>query len=541
MVRDSLIRNHSPARRHQRGPTGLGRLGAGLLVLALLGGCSSSDPSGPGGEASFTYDPDRSEIEITILNSQFFKVSSVTSGDVDAQWYVDGEKRGEGAGFNYFPSTVGWDTVRVEAVSGGSRDERQWRIRVVPTEDELPGEVPGVAIEHAELPGEVVVQWEHVGATSHPIAEYVVAASYDGPVSTLNWDDAMQLAVVEHVEGRLLYSRTFDLDDGIWVWFAVRARDELGQMSDITRVYDHRMSYPWTLGVQVQEAGGGPVSEVILRWVIDGVAYNGNTPYDGYYEIGPIRNIDTVHFETRINNAGVTGEYYDYVNPEVSVDEGPLLDIHLIPRQRIDEECTTNYGDHEFLHYLRAITYTELASAIRPNQQLLRWDHYPLLVYVPEFTRSDGLDMRAAALLAIDRWNAVMGEDYFQITTEAEGADVIYEFGNLVSAYGQVRLLEPEGFGSSLYATIPELMKVTIDSDVLTNEDFLVMTNLHELGHVLGLYIHPSCTDSAYLMNAAWSSSFDDENGGIHPDEQLAVRMIRHLPQGTEMDLYVTD
>lgn len=541
MKRTDDIRNRLPRPIRQRAS---GRFASALLafgILAAAAGCSSSDPSGPGGETNFVYDPDRSEIEITILNSQFFKVSAATSGDLQAEWFVDGEKRFDGTGFNYFPASIGWDTVRVEVSAGGTSDARQWLVRVVQTEDELPGEVPGILIEHAPLPGEVIVSWGRVTATSHPIAEYVVAASYDGPVSTANWDEAMQLAVVEHVDGRLQYTGTFDLDDGVQVWFAVRARDELGQLSDITRVYDHRMSYPWSLGLQVQEAGGGPVAEVILRWVVGGVVHQGNTPFDGYYEIGPFRNIDVVHFETQMNNGGVTGEYYDYVNPEVTVEDAPLLDIHLIPRRTIDEQCTTELGDQEFLTYFRARTRTNLAYAIRPNQQLLRWETYPLQVYVPEFERGDGVDMKAAAVAAVERWNSVMGEPYFELVDDAGTADVRFEFTDLIGKYGYVSLLEPSDAEYFVGMVAPEKMLVEIDSEVLTESDFLLITNIHELGHVLGIYEHSYCLDSPYLMNLVPVSSVNDANGGIHPDEQLTVRMIRYLPQATEMDLYVLD
>ena len=40
--------------------------------------------------------------------------------------------------------------------------------------------------------------------------------------------------------------------------------------------------------------------------------------------------------------------------------------------------------------------------------------------------------------------------------------------------------------------------------------------------------------------SAIWGS-FDDENGGIHPDERNLVHMIRHLPQGMDMSLFVLD
>ena len=515
-----------------------------LLAVVALTACSDSGPSGPGAEPDFRYEPDLGELQITILNSQFFKVETDPAMSVAADWYVDGEKQREGSGFNYFPGTIGWDTVRVEAVADGYRDSRQWLVRVLPSEDTLPPEVAGVSIEHAAEPGEAVVRWLRIVQSTHPMQDYRVRASYDGPVSMANWDQAILLDTVPHVDGTLQYSGTYDLEDGQPVWVAVRARDELEQLSDITRVYDHTVSYPWTLGVRVQEVGGDPVSEVILRWQVNGRSFQGNTPFNGFLEIGPFRNVDQLRLETQINNGEVLGDYYDFLHPEITVELGTELGIHLIPRHTIDEECTVGSWDGEFLRYMRYLTRTETAYALRPNHQLLHWAEYPLTVHIPEATRpGDDLDLRATALAALDSWNTVMGEDYFVETADFEAADVYFDFADLPDAYGEAILELPAGRESYQDSVIPERVRVSIDTGEVTDAQFVHTTIMHELGHVLGVYEHaPSdCSSAGYLMYSAPGTTPTDPNGGIHPDEQLLAKVIRYLPQGMEMNRYVLD
>ncbi len=532
--------SRDPARRNSRGLL----WGILWLVGLLLSGCGDSGPSGPSAPPDFRYEPDLGELQLTILNSQFFKVEIQSNSPAQVDWYVDGEKKRDGAGFNYFPSTVGVDTVRAEVRVDGYEDSREWLVRVLATEDSLPPEVAGITIEDADDPGEVLVRWLRVVNSPHPVSDYLVAASYQEPVSAANWDAAILLGTVPHAEGTLQYSGIYDLEDGRQVWVAVRARDELEQLSDITNVYDHLVSYPWTLGVQVHEVGGEPVSEVILRWEANGVSYQGNTPFNGFLEIGPFRSVDTVRFETRINNGAVLGDYYDFLNPAVSVDEGADLDVPLIPRHAIDDNCTVSTWGGEFLPYLLYLTTTEFTYALRPTQALWHWDHYPLNVYVPAALRdSDGLDLRQTALMGIQSWNTVMGEDYFEVVDTLEEADVFFEFEFLTGAYGKAELVLPAGRSNFPDSVIPELTRVIVNSEVETTQEFVQSTVMHELGHVLGIYSHaPSdCADAGYLMYSTPGSSPSGPNGGIHPDEQLVAKVIRYLPQGMDMSRYVLE
>ncbi|MBU8871924.1 MAG: hypothetical protein KOO60_13740 [Gemmatimonadales bacterium] len=513
-----------------------------LAVLTLLAGCSdSSDITTPDQEPQFSYLPEAENLALEFPNKQFFRVTVSPDGDYSVNWVVQGQVVGNEDTFNYSPNLVGLDTVRVVTNYGDHTDEHEWVITVSSTADDIPPEVTGLALEDGLEPGILSLRWGSVPGSIYPMQDYLVAMRYDGPVSIEDWDNATLLEVVPHDQSVIQYARNYPLDPGMDVWFGVRARDEVGQMSDISRSYRHTVTYPWTLGITVKDEWGEPVPLVILKWTANGVAYSGNTPTDGFLEIGPFRNIDEISLETQINHGGFFGEFYDFKDPAISDADGMDLDIILIPRFGSDETCPDFGG--EFLEYFRYMTGTDtIFDDLRPDNCLWKWDSYPLRVYLPEFTRGDDLNLKEVSLDGIQTWNSLMGEDYFIIAESEAEADVVLSFPAMVNDFGLVTWLEPSDEEYFIGSTVPEKMKVEIDSSrEQSGAEFIQITVMHELGHVLGAYRHAPCSNSDYLMYVAVSSDLDDENGGIHPDERNLVHMIRHLPQGVDMSHYLLD
>lgn len=509
-----------------------------VLISALLVGCSgSSGPTIPV-NISFDYLPSAVDLELTISQNLFFKVNAPANTDFSVNWFVNGNNVFQGHTFTYFPATLGVDTLRAEVRSGTVQDDRQWQIRVVSTQNDLPPEVIPVILEDGLLPGEVSARWLGVTGTASPIRDYIVAMSYNGPLNVVNWNEAALQDTVPH-DNKLEYQRTYLLNYGQNVWFAVRARDERQVMSDITHAYARAVTYPWTLGVSIVDDRVAPVPQVIVKWTAIGVNYSGSTQGSGFLEIGPFRNIDRITLETQINNDGVIGEYYDYRDPAISIEEGTELDITLMPHFGLDESCDAGFNE-KFLTYFRYMTTTDRESVLRPNYRLLKWAEYPLQVYVPARENAFGLEMRPAVLDAMQAWNTVMGETYFELVETSSAADIVFYFPSL-QAYGLTTIVEPSDKDYSLGSVVPELVSIEIDSSRDTGRSTLVMVSMHELGHALGISRHAPCNGPAYLMYTSYASSIDDENGGIHPDEQNMVRMIRNLPQATDMSLYVLD
>jgi len=104
------------------------------------------------------------------------------------------------------------------------------------------------------------------------------------------------------------------------------------------------------------------------------------------------------------------------------------------------------------------------------------------------------------------------------------------------AANGQASIVLPDDQPYQLGDVVPQRMCVYIH-DTLDDEQRIRETALHELGHVLGLVRHSSCSRSGYLMYFTAAGALDNgPENAIHPDELRAVRAIRHLPQGYDME-----
>jgi hypothetical protein len=517
----------------------LGAVCGALLLLALASGCSDSGPAGPDVNLSFSYLPGDSELELGISQNQFFKVEVSPEASFSVDWYAGGELLSEGRNFTYFPSHLGVDTLRAEVTSDGTRDQREWIIRVVSSIDDRPPEVTPIYLEDGALPGEVTARWLEVAESSFAIEEYVVAISYDGPINVNNWDSVVIKDTVPD-DGSLQFQRTYPLTYGVNVWFAVRARDVTGQLSAITRGYGHSVTYPWSLSLTVLDDELAPAPQVILKWIANGVESSGNTPASGFLEIGPFRNIDSISLETQINNGSEIGDFYDFVDPEISVTDGTDLTITLMGRFGMDTGCLAGFNG-DFLKYFRYMTSTDRESTLRPNYFLLKWESFPVRVYVPEFVDEFGMDLAAVVADGVAGWNNVMGEAYFELVDRIAEADIYFEFPDLPNQIGLVTLMEPSDEDYSIGSVIPEKMRVEIDSGTDRVRRVAVMVVMHELGHTLGIARHVPCQDPPYLMYISVATDLDDEHGGIHPDEQNMARMLRYLPQAMDMSLFVLD
>ncbi len=319
---------------------------------------------------------------------------------------------------------------------------------------------------------------------------------------------------------------------GAEVWVAVRAVDDLGQMSLIGDIgYTVTTTGWWLNGVVLDER-----SQVLPGIIVASVEpqTSTNTENSGTFRLGPFRNIDRVVLTTNSSNAPISG-WYDFESVELDSVSGRDLAIRLITRHTLDVDC--DLYDGQFLNYFRVMTRT-LDDIVDPEAaQLRRFENFPLRAYVPDFVNGQDVDYGAAAEFAMAFWDSVMGEPYFTPTSDQSEAQVIFTFDNSSpNLFGEARLLEPAAPGVKLGDVIPEVTEVYLRSDFSTAK-FTKEVALHELGHILGLLAHSGCLISGHLMTVGASGSLSNENP-IHPDEQNAVRTLRYLPQSIDMGSY---
>ena len=506
---------------------------AALLVAvgALVAACgSSTDPGGGGGEVEITYSPTAATFTMLVGGSRELRATVTGTDQAVIGWSVDGAAVGSGPVYVHVPAEVGDDTVTVAVEADGRSSGRQWLVTVEPDLSQLPPAVSGVTLSHGPAPGEVVVSWLRVTPTFAPISEYLIACSYDGPVTGSNWDQATDLGAFAHDPGTLQNRVTFGEADGMVqgaaIWFGVRARDDRGQLSPLEAVFAHTISYAWSLPVQVRDDAGVPLQNVILNY---GSGAPLATDAAGRATIGPLRDFDTVSVAT-------TSIHFDFNTGPVGVDTDTLHIVLL--RKHVLDHVPCGTGDYaDFLDYFRSATLTDGTG--ERSTVLHRWQEYPLSVWIPERSSPTlGWDLRSLAADAVPIWNAALGAQYLVSAPDSLSADIVFSFLPIAGYNGFTRVLVPAG---NIGTAVPQKMRVEIELnlDSIPAEPQPIMITevaLHELGHTLGHYGHLCGSGKGNLMDwgGAIGSLADGPEQAIHLDEARLVRAVRNLPQGTD-------
>ena len=512
----------------------LGLAGAAMLVLVVASCNGSTDPIGGEEDVVLSFQPAQQGQQITLAEQITFAVTAAGADTAQVNWRRDGVIISNAMEYTYVPGRIGTDTLRVQAAAEGVARNYYWVIDVSSTGSTLPPEVPGVAAGPGPGPGDVAVTWSRVSASTYPLNEYVIAVSFTGPISGANWDQARELRHVTHRVSQVGYQAVFtEVDDGMIpgaeAWFAVRALDELGQMSPVGLNGFTNITTGWWLNGTVRDDTDAVLPGVVVSTLEPNLSTN--TDLNGDFRIGPLRSIDRVVIRTTSGNENIFG-WYDFTSTELDSVSGRDLDVRLIKRHQMDTAC--ELYEYQFLNYLRHMSLTRYDPLDLDSARLWRWPQLPLRIYVPDVV-VNGLDFGGSVRFAMAFWDSVMGEPIFVETSDPESAQLvcrILDDPNL-TVYGRVDLLEPGGNGYELGDVIPEKMSVYISTEILIENQIKVVA-LHELGHTLGLYNHTACSNSDYLMVDGPSGNLGVPEP-IHPNEQAAVRCLSRLPQGVDM------
>ncbi len=386
-------------------------------------------------------------------------------------------------------------------------------------------------------PGQVVVSWQRVPSSRYPVQTYLVATDTSGPITEGNWDQARLLAQLDAEPDREDYDLTFStMDDGlvpdVTNWFAVRALTTSGQLSPVDGQWSAIPTRMIAVAGRVQDQAGNPLAGITVEAVM-GTAPPQRTRTDasGAFTFPVLLSNVDVSLRT-VAAEDDPGSWFDF---HLDLPAGvPLtgLVMPLLVRHRMDDRC--NLAVPDFLTYLRAMTKTVHPTTNRPNTNLYKWDHWPLTVYLPADDTPVDVDFQAQSRWALEIWNTTMPEVYFTETTDPAAADVVFVYSDQHTANGQVSILEPAG---SFYIgdVIPRKMEVFLHS-TMDSDQRVAEVALHELGHVIGIADHSLCSRAGYLMYITSAGVLDNgPENAIHPDEQVLVEAIRHLPQGMDM------
>jgi hypothetical protein len=512
------------------GTWGRGRAVAMLTAGALLvGGCGGGGTSpDPGEPPTILFTPAVQGQQLSIGQNLDFRAGVTPDGALSVTWRRGGAIVSTVRDYAYTASQVGRDTLRVHAEAGESVRDYFWVIDVSAEPRTEPPAVPSFALFPGDDPVEVSLSWTRVSVSTYPIVEYVVAVSYTGVVTAANWDQATILGTVTHVPGQVGYNATYDranggLVPGAEAWFAIRARDDRGQLSSTVSTRFTTITTEWWIDGHVFDVTGQPLLGVIVS--TGNPLRNDNTDGDGIFRLGPYRSIDSVAVYT------TTIDYYDFTTARLRSSVDVDLDLVLPYRFGIADECT-GY-DADFLTFFREMTNTESSEADTSASRLWKWDHWPVSVHLPDSTLANGRQLDDLARAMVDLWNQSLGEVLLvEVATEA-AADVHFEWvTNSSGGYGVAVLEQPAG--AVMGDVIPQRIRVEVETGLFTPQFFQEVA-LHELGHVLGMVDHSLfCNQAGHLMVLGASGNLSLAQP-IHPDEIHVVRTLRRLPQGVDM------
>lgn len=395
--------------------------------------------------------------------------------------------------------------------------------------------------------GTVHIGWE--SPLQGPLAVvkyYVVVNSSGGAVTASNWDQATQLAEID-ANGGTNFAETFDTtDSGVWAGnnqtYAVRPLYEQGVWGSI----DSRSLRPTLPHVEwgyVRDDLGNPLAGVTVRMheptgVSDprGFSSERTTDANGMFAaIGPVSEDMDIVLETdspdSVSQAGAEDAYFDYrTAPLEYAYSGGAREIRLIAKRDIDTALCTSLANN----YVEVLQYYSKSFHTSTSGTMYTWDaaDFPLAVYIPDAVASNGGDMDQAVRDALEYYNDILGDEVFVETSNSSQAQIRFSFGTNLGDPGKMTVLEPTGVSDTDVGYVPfDVLGVQIDLGLDPASQYATYVIRHELGHTLGIYIHPSA--SGYLMNTGILHGYE-----LTPGESKLIQSYRNMPDVVEMRRY---
>ncbi len=482
-------------------------------------------------------------IEFVLGDTGLFSAVSNRAAQSTYRWERGGLLVSEAASYLATATAPGTDTLQVTVTAADHTATRTWELRQYE-----PGQQPPLAprdffAESGPAPGTVTASWHAALPRGTPVTDYELAISYDGPIVDSNWNAAVFLAQVPALSGQEICSislsdTTNGMTPGAHGWLGIRSVNSAGIRSAHVPNREIDISEPWWASGTTVDDTGRPLANVTIRTSTG--THSTQSHVDGTYRIGPFHDTEQITLRTETPDVMPVGQQ---TGAWVDANSGPLSfhtvrnwDFLLVTLYNLLSDCTVYNGN--FPTFLRAVTHTERGTDLRPNQNLYKWESYPVPVWVPDYISPEGYEYARLCRQVVAMWNETMAAEFLNLVDDPADARIAFRFGDDGNAtLGKTTLLEPSDHDYGLGDIVPQKVEVYV-RDRLNAAQFVQEVAMHELGHALGLVRHITCSDGSYLMYFSPAGRLDGAvEDAINPDERHALRMIRALPQGFDMSL----
>ena len=396
------------------------------------------------------------------------------------------------------------------------RDTTSWHIAVVGEPDTIaPSAIIDLTGEPGETMGSIRLNWTAPGddGTVGTASSYHVRSSTYPILTEQDWEDASGKpgepfpAPYGTPEEMVITG----LNPGTYIYVTIRAQDDFFNWSPLGNCIHMIVRGTDFRGFVINVCSGNPLEGQI----VSGSSHSTISDQNGYYEL---ENLPFYLMSLSCRDEEIVGEigdYYDLVMPVVIESTVNDLDLMIVPALQFVDTETDWYRDRFYL-FLRGLTATEGDNGT--STVLKSWNHYPVRVYSPPMVLEE-LDLQAAALGAMEEWEAMTELELFVIEDNPDLADVRITYYDDVDSKHHVETISYNPDGT------PALKELAIylDNTKVPLSRFSHLIFAHEFGHVLCL---DHSLDSGHLMLGLALPS----QHHVTTDEANVVKVVYHVP-----------
>ncbi len=382
----------------------------------------------------------------------------------------------------------------------------------LPDPPKVPERITDAALVYEAATGDAVLSWTapDVSHTASEISRYEIRYLYD---AAFDWEQANPvldppLPARPGTPQEYVFRRP-DLGGEISV--AVMTIDDADLASEASNVAVLQVPGFSFSGRVIDALTQAPVEGFVVE--VEGEIFSRSLPTNaaGEFELTDLR---PQWITVLLGNDPAAPQYFD-IREEFEFT-GDVEQLFVV----IPHAMSERYPALSILTLFRQATVTYQAdfSVFR------RWKQLPVPLYIPEYTNTSGLDYRAFAVEAANRWMELTGIELWEIVDEPApwGTTITVKTIEEMSPLVGVTRHEQDADGYPLRSDIDIVNSIPIAVR-------LRQVLMHELGHTIRLAHLPS----GFLMYAGQPLPDDPL-----PDEIIMVRLIHGLKNPTDMKIY---
>ncbi len=514
-------------------------LAAGIAsVAALLVSLSScgheEDPCAPAppGPSAIQYDwvPAPGAMTVAILDTVRIDLQRRDGEPAEATFFVDGDSVYVGEHFRWRVIQHGGIGIEARMHPPLPQDTVSWSVTVEESGlDSLVG-VTQVVVGRGDVIGSIGVGWERPDDGKDAIDHYIVY--YATGAITEAGAGGCDSVVVGH-DPRVVVQRRLitGLDERTEYHVRVRLVDVLGRRAVLSPEEVSLSTGHYGLSgrvIRLRESGGG--AEGFPGALVKLHDRQTLTDEDGAYRLDLIPDVLQDRLEIHpIDPAERKAFYWLRSDTLETVDQdfdALLFRVGTVALDSLQEDVCSRL---EFL-YIMTGRYED-SRYVPPIE---KWEHFPIPVRVdPYVVDPGGSDAGQSLAEAIEIWNHETQEELFTpvLGPLDYGADYAIIVGQTTGGglLGDVSMIDPPEPGC-LFRCVPRKVLISLSSQ---NTPWVMLAvSVHELGHVLWMTHSPN---PQHVMSAGVSQL---STTIPQPDEVWVARVLRYLPNGTNLGWY---